>query len=202
MRRILILLSCFAGFLLTTQQVYAKYIPEEGDIIFHTSNSNLSAAIQAVTHSPYSHMGIVLFKEGQPYVFEAVNPVKYTPLDKWIKRGNKGKYVVKRLNTPLTTLDKKQLNDAAQTYIGKPYDIRFEWSDQKIYCSELVWKMYHDALDIKLATLDNFGSYDVSHPIVAKKVKEIYGNHFPVNEKVIAPVAIYDSPLLMTVATD
>lgn len=202
MHRILILLSCLTGLLFTTQQASADYTPEEGDILFHTSNSNLSAAIQAVTKSPYSHMGIVLFKEGKPHVFEAVSPVKYTPLDKWIKRGINGEYVVKRPKAPLTASDKKALNTAAQSYLGKPYDIRFEWSDKKIYCSELVWKIYHDALDLELAQLDKFGSYDISHPIVAKKIKEIYGNNFPVNEKVIAPVAIYNSPLLVQISTE
>lgn len=34
---------------------------EEGDIIFQTSMSSQSQAIQLATHSPYSHMG-VLFK--------------------------------------------------------------------------------------------------------------------------------------------
>jgi hypothetical protein len=35
----------------------------DGDIIFHTSRSAQSAAIQRATHSPYSHMGVVLYRD-------------------------------------------------------------------------------------------------------------------------------------------
>ena len=35
-------------------------------------------------------------------------------------------------------------------YLGRDYDLRFEWSDDKIYCSELVWKIYKEAFNIAL----------------------------------------------------
>ena len=53
----------------------------DGDIIFHTSRSAQSVAIQRATHSPYSHMGVVLYRDGKPFVFEAIATVRYTPLD-------------------------------------------------------------------------------------------------------------------------
>ena len=56
----------------------------DGDIIFHTSRSAQSAAIQRATHSPYSHMGVVLYRDGKPFVFEAIATVRYTPLANWI----------------------------------------------------------------------------------------------------------------------
>jgi hypothetical protein len=33
---------------------------QDGDIIFHTSRSSQSLAIQRATHSPYSHMGLTV----------------------------------------------------------------------------------------------------------------------------------------------
>ncbi|HLQ25603.1 MAG TPA: hypothetical protein VK138_06915, partial [Acidiferrobacterales bacterium] len=36
----------------------------DGDIIFHTSQSAQSIAIQKATHSRYSHMGIIFFRDG------------------------------------------------------------------------------------------------------------------------------------------
>src|SRR4051812_30589349 len=74
----------------------------DGDIIFHTSRSAQSAAIQRATHSRWSHMGFVVFRERHPYVFEAVATVRYTPLAQWTARGEHGKYVVKRLKANLT----------------------------------------------------------------------------------------------------
>ena len=62
----------------------------DGDIIFHTSRSAQSAAIQLATHSRYSHVGLILFRDGKPYVLEAVATVRYTPLDSWIARAMAG----------------------------------------------------------------------------------------------------------------
>jgi len=39
----------------------------DGDIIFHTSRSAQSVAIQRATHSPYSHVGLVLYRDGKPH---------------------------------------------------------------------------------------------------------------------------------------
>ena len=70
---------------------------KNGDLIFQTSLSRQSKAIQLATKSKYSHCGLI-YKDGNDfYVFEAVQPVKQTPLDKWIARGQDGKYVIKRL---------------------------------------------------------------------------------------------------------
>ncbi len=70
---------------------------QNSDIIFQTSKSGQSKAIQIATGSKYSHMGII-YKQGNDYfVYEAVQPVKLTPLTDWIKRGENGHYVVKRI---------------------------------------------------------------------------------------------------------
>lgn len=51
----------------------AEYEPRNGDIVFHTSRSAQSLAIQKATESPYSHMGIVYVEDGRALVFEAVH---------------------------------------------------------------------------------------------------------------------------------
>jgi hypothetical protein len=195
MQRIAIL---FLG-LLFSSSAFA-YEPQAGDIVFHSSLSKQSIAVQAATNSPYSHMGIVLLKNGKPYVFEAVQRVRYTPLEAWLNRGKAKHYVVKRLKSPLTTVAISRLQKEAAHYEGKAYDLAFEWSDSRIYCSELVWKLYKSAVDIELAPLAKLGSFNLSNPAVKVKLKERYGNRVPINEPVIAPVAILESPLLITVA--
>jgi hypothetical protein len=118
--------TCCLG-LLTWGSAHA-YTPAVGDIVFHTSTSDQSAAIQAATHSPYSHVGVVLFRDGKPVVLEAVQPVKYTRLKTWLDRGKGGHYVVKRLKTPLPAAAVSRLGQEARKYFGKPYDLTFEWS--------------------------------------------------------------------------
>jgi uncharacterized protein YycO len=171
----------------------------DGDIIFHTSRSAQSAAIQRATHSPYSHMGVILYRDGKPFVFEAIATVRYTPLESWKARGDGGHYRVKRLKRPLEPAELKKLRVAAKSYEGKPYDLYFEWSDERIYCSELVWKMYRDAMGIEIGELQELREFDLTDPAVKAKVHERYGKNVPLDERVISPASMFDSPLLQTV---
>lgn len=64
--------------------------------------SRQSPVIKLAQHSKWTHCGIVFHIGGKAYVYEAVEPVKYTPLKDWIARGKNGVYCAKRLKTPLT----------------------------------------------------------------------------------------------------
>ena len=174
----------------------------DGDIIFHTSRSAQSAAIQRATHSPYSHMGMIFLRDGKPFVFEAVATVRYTPLERWIERGDRGSYVVKRLSGGLTDAQAAKLRRAAARFERKPYDPFFEWSDGRIYCSELVWKMYEGALGIELGARQRLRDFDLSDAVVRAKLRERHGELIPLEEPVISPAALHDSPRLVTVTTD
>ncbi len=180
----------------TTQQI------QSGDLIFHTSLSDQSKAIQLATKSPYSHMGIIYEIEGKFWVYEAAKTVQLTSLEKWVKRGRNKHFVVKRLRNSdkHLTLDKlKKLKIAGEKYKGKPYDLHFEWSDDKIYCSELVWKMYKEAFGIEIGKLEKLGDFDLTDQVVKQKIKERYGNQIPLNENVISPSSMFDSEWLITV---
>ncbi len=177
---------------------------KNGDIIFQTSLSSQSKAIQLATKSAYSHCGI-LFKEGSKfYVFEAVQPVKRTPLSQWIARGKGGKYVVKRLKNEalLTSAILQKMKQAGDAMKGKNYDLTFEWSDDKIYCSELVWKIYQRGAGIEIGKLQQLREFDLSDKAVKKKMKERYGDNIPMGETVISPAAIFESGLLKTVISN
>jgi Permuted papain-like amidase enzyme, YaeF/YiiX, C92 family len=82
---------------------------------------------------------------------------------------------------------------------GRPYDLYFEWSDDRIYCSELVWKAYERGLGIRLGELARLGSFDLSNGSVKAKMAERFGDRVPLDERVISPSAVFDSPLLETV---
>jgi len=175
---------------------------QNGDLIFHTSRSSQSQAIQIATNSKYSHMGII-YKEGENYlVYEAVQPVKTTNLNAWISRGKNGKYVVKRLKNSERYLSEdgiERMKIIGQKYLGKDYDLRFEWSDNKIYCSELAWKIYKEAFNIEIGKLEKVGDFDLSNKTVQEKVKERYGSDIPKDEFVITPDRMFKSEKLITV---
>lgn len=181
----------------------AEILPlHAGDIVFQTSRSSQSLAVQRATGSPYSHMGIVFLRQGRPYVFEAVSTVRYTPLERWVVRGVGAHVVVKRLRDAPTRLDApalKRLRQVARGFEGRPYDLAFAWSDERIYCSELVWKIYQRALGIELGKLQKIGEFNLADPVVQKKMRERYGAHLPLDEAAISPVAIFNSSRLVTV---
>ena len=182
-----------------SSHVFANPQFQTGDIIFHISKSQQSLVIQQATHSPYSHMGMIVNKNGQTWVLEAIQPVQYTLLNKWIARGVKGHYVVKRMQSALNVSQKQKLVKNAEQYLGRPYDIYFEWSNRAIYCSEIIWKAYDQALGIQLAQLQHLKQFDLKQSSVQKLMKQRYGQNIPLNETVIAPKAIYDSKYLQEV---
>jgi len=175
---------------------------QNGDLIFHTSQSNQSKAIQIATNSKYSHMGII-YKESEKYfVYEAIQPVQITKLEDWINRGENGKYVVKRLkdrDEVFTEEGIQKMKTIGKKYLGKDYDLRFEWSNDKIYCSELAWKIYKEAFNIEIGNLEKFGDFDLSNRTVQNKVKERYGNEIPKDELVITPDRMFKSNKLIKV---
>jgi len=176
----------------------------EGDLIFHTSQSAQSQAIQLATHSPYSHCGLLYKANGEWQVFEAVQPVKLTPLARWVARGQGGHFVVKRLHdaaTALTPSRLARLRAAGQPMLGHDYDLAFSWSDRQIYCSELIWKVYDRGLHRRLGQLQQLRDFDLSQPAVQAKLWERYGDRLPLSEPVISPASIFNSPELVTVVS-
>ncbi|HVD98604.1 MAG TPA: YiiX family permuted papain-like enzyme [Cytophagaceae bacterium] len=175
---------------------------KDGDIIFQSSEFGQGKAIQLATHSKYTHCGIV-FKENNTYmVYEAVQPVKKTPIDKWILNSSDDhRYFVKRLKDTeiLTPTVIAKMKDRYKQFEGKNYDLYFGWSDERIYCSELVWKIYQNATGLEIGALQKLKDFDLSNPIVQLKLRERYGDKIPYEEKVISPSAIYASELLVTV---
>ncbi len=177
----------------------------EGDLIFHTSLSNQSRAIQLATGSKYSHCGIIIKDQEGYCVFEAVQPVKSTPLERWIARGKNGRYVIKRLKNADAVLTPEVLEKmklVGKSFRGKDYDLTFEWSDEKIYCSELIWKIYQRGAGVEIGALEKLGDFDLTSQAVKDKMKERYGDNIPLDEPVISPAAIFDSDLLVTIQTD
>lgn len=175
---------------------------QEGDLIFQISQSSQCIAVQAATKSVYSHCGIVFTENGKWVVYEAVQPVSITPLQMWIDSGKDSHFVLKRLKNSesLITSDIIQaMKKEAKQHVGKNYDLTFEWSDKKMYCSELIWKIYQRTLGIEIGKLEKLGDFDLTSPVVQQVVKQRYGNNMPYDETVISPISIMNSDQLITV---
>jgi len=179
-----------------------------GDLIFQITENGQSHAIQFLTNSKYSHVGIILKTKKGLFVYEASNKVRFTPLDKFIKSGVDGHFSIKRLknaNQILTEEALLNMKKIGEKFYRKTYDLCFEWSDDKIYCSELVWKIYNEALNIEIGTPKTLSDYDLSYGPAQKIIKKRMarnGCSFSDNEIVISPADIFHSELLKTIDID
>ncbi|CAM3514164.1 YiiX family permuted papain-like enzyme [Flavobacterium chungbukense] len=185
----------------TKQEIAVASKFKDGDLIFQTSESPQCEAVRIATNSKFSHCGIIYDINGKWFVFEAVQPVKLTPIEDWIRHGRDNKYVVKRLKNEkaLNQQILEKMKAYSQQFDGKQYDAYFEWTDNRIYCSELLWKIYKNAAGIKLSELRELKDFNLNDPRVQKILKERYRNDIPLEEKVVAPSDLADSNLLKTV---
>jgi hypothetical protein len=108
----------------------------EGDLIFQNSRSTQSAAILGATGSPYTHMGIIVRKGGDLVVLEAGATVRETNLRSWTASGVGGHHAVYRMQG-LEPAKRVAMIESARRYLGRPYDIFFDFDGEAIYCSEL-----------------------------------------------------------------
>ena len=165
----------------------------EGDVIFQTSKSQQSPLIQIATRSKITHCGIIVMRGGKPYVLETLKTLVLTPLDKFIARGEDGKYWIKRSS-------KENIKIKYAKYLGKPYDLSFKFDNGRFYCSELVYDIYQKQLGIELAEPRQVKDYLIlftdRHPKLKRAMKR---RGISKEQYAIAPVDIFNSDYLESV---
>lgn len=172
----------------------------EGDIVFSGSDEGQGAAIMAATGSPYTHCGVVFAHNGKLMVIEAVHPVRVTDIAGFLARSKPGAIAVKRLKTPPDAAAVAKAREWAAAQIGRPYDGRFQWSDERLYCSELVWKVFSKA-GVELCKPRAVREYHLDHPKVRALIAARFGSveNLRLEEKVVAPSDLASSSLLQDV---
>jgi len=174
----------------------------EGDLIFQETASQQSDALLAATGSRWTHVGMFVYHDRRPCVYEAVGPVRFAPLEEFLSGSKNGKFIVMRLRNAdriLTTLNLRRLKQAALQYLGRQYDFYFRWDDRRMYCSEVLWKLFHRVLGIRIGVLRRFGSFDLNAPPVRRLILQRFGGKAPLDELVIGPGDMAASPLLRIV---
>lgn len=197
MKKIFIILGlilCFVGYpfrSMLIEGVTATKGPiedvREGDVIFQTSLSQQSPLIKMGTRSTITHCGIVVMKDGKPYVLETQKTLVLTPLKKFIARGKDGKYWHKR-----PELDNIKIKYSG--YLGKPYDLAFKFDNGKFYCSELIYDVYLNQLGVELCKPKTIDDYLIlgSHRI--PKIKRAMRKRcITMEQYAVAPVDVFNS---------
>ena len=187
-----------------------------GDLIFQESTTDQAKAIKEVTGSRYSHCGIVVKRDGKLFVAEAIDPVRVvdTPkhplrsIEKWIGSGIDHHAVIKRVHGGLSPERLQQLEQSMRRFQGKPYDVLFQWSDDKIYCSEFIYDSFNDPnleekQRIEIGEVQTFSKLNLDGELAKNLIKKRYTDErkqINPNEKIITPVAVLNDPKLDTVA--
>jgi hypothetical protein len=176
---------------------------EDGDIIFHESTSRQSDIVRALTRSRWTHVGVVFVENGTAMVFEAVSPVRRTPLVEWIRRGKEGHYVVKRLRdgkSRLTPEVAAKMRAIGKTWLGRPYDTKFRWDDESLYCSELVFKLFQRGAGIELGTIERASDMNLDDERVKRALDRRFAKGgFDPAEPVVTPDSIFNDDDLVEV---
>ncbi len=126
----------------------------DGDLVFRKGRSLVSRVVLMNDRtSAYSHVGIVAFKNDEPFIVHVApgepdengdEKVKCeTPAD-FLDEGKADLFAVFRLAEEETHLAKMAAQKALDYYEkGLPFDKSFDFrNDDKLYCTELVWKAY------------------------------------------------------------
>ena len=196
MRCIFISFFILAGTIRATAQ--DRQVLRDGDIIFIVNPSGQGKSIQLATKSKYTHVGIFFIENGVPVVYHAVEPVSRNTLREFISMSADGNYVVRRLKdqSMLTAGVVKKMREQAVSRLGTHYDYAFDWDDEKLYCSEFVWKLYSNTLSISVGSPRALREFDLSHPAVKAALRERYGDETPLGEQMISPGDMFNSSLL------
>ncbi len=201
-----VLTIAVASFFYAQHQKASTHNPynlNNGDIVFQETGGNQGEAVKAATDSRWTHVGVVFFRDGKPMVIEAVQPVKITPLGRFISRSPKSFYAMrlKDADERITPEALSKAEDYGNSQLGKNYDLKFQWSDERIYCSELVWKIYKESIGYELCEPRPFNTYKLDHPTVQRMIKQRYDSmeNLPMTELCVAPSDLAQSKLLVEV---
>lgn len=126
---------------------------QSGDLVFIRSNYrvllgtfNLSAFLAEVADSPFSHVGLVVIEQNRPMVYDASDEgVTAQAFEKFVTDGKIERIAVCRLRAEHQHAIPAAIAFAQRHRQQKTrFDDRFDPSDEKLYCTELVIKAFRE----------------------------------------------------------
>ena len=137
--------------------IHEGFLLESGDILFQDIDCGpFCESIETVTFgvegAKFSHVGILVSNgEGEYVILEAVSAgVKETAIDSFFMRShdaeNRSKVVVGRMKSEHAQLIPEAIT-FAYSKLGAAYDEVFDISNDKYYCSELIYESFKHAND-------------------------------------------------------
>ncbi|MBR5660062.1 MAG: hypothetical protein IKW99_00750 [Bacteroidales bacterium] len=190
-----------------------------GDLVFvgipldySLDNGSMDAAIASSTGSPDSlnliHVAIAEVDAEGEWIIDATikRGIDRHPLDTFItdftlKDGSLPVFIVKRLKDPSKA---SEYVSNTRKYLGRPYDLHFNTTDDSLYCSELVRDCYvdPDGEYIFETVPMNFKDADGEFPLYWKQLFELLQSPIPQDLPGTNPQQMSQSPALVSTKVD
>lgn len=195
MKRILLVI---AGLGIMLHEVSAQGIKtmsnlQDGDVVFirHKNFKTSSVIPNGKTH--YNYVGIVIIENGVPMVYHANEPVSRCPIESFLDMSEAKDYKVKRLTEPelLTEEVTGTMHAFAVAKLNNHYDCKLSLNTDELYNAEFVFKIYRQALGIKLTEPKALGDFKTD-AVSLDFLKEAYGEQI-LQEKMVVLGDLYHS---------
>ena len=166
------------------------YSPMEGDLVFQALSLevDLVVAIEGVTESDYSHVGVLHRRAGEWTVIEATGAgVTYTSFEKWKSVSRDGRWAAFRVKAA----HQEHLADFLENlhpHAGKPYDFKYELGREHLYCSELVFHAWKKTTGKEMGKLTALGNLNWK-PFL-EIIEKYNGGPMPPDRKIISPIEL------------
>ncbi len=175
----------------------SKFEPHAGDMLFQSLGKNLlTDLIQGSSESPFSHCGMVVGKAGAWQVIEAIGPVRQISLEEWIAQGTGGGFAAFRLSDEYQVRI-PQIVAEARKFLGRPYDSRFRFDDEHIYCSELLFKAFRSATGEPLGRVRQVR--ELKWEPYRATIEALEGGPVPLERELITPRDLSEAPQLRAI---
>jgi hypothetical protein len=171
----------------------------DGDIIMQNITNKQPQLLHELMGGKYNHVGMIFQrkKDGMLMVIEMLDSARMTPLRDFVDRsgGHACLLRVKEANKTLTEEKIKALREAAKGYKGVAFDPVLNWDDSHLYSSELVWKIYNNAMRLTLCPTRKVSDFAISDA-KQKEVTTMYGGVISPKDEAVSPDDIYKSEKL------
>jgi uncharacterized membrane protein (UPF0127 family) len=177
----------------------------EGDLVFIATPNLLYRRVASSSGTWTSHIGFVYKREGeQCHVAESTVPVaRVTTFEKFVGRSDFAQFAVLRLKNPPDSDAMHELRSHADTLLGTPYNLWFNYDSNWQFCSKFVHDCYREKLGVELGDLVTFGELiDMQPEMPLIFWKLWYLGKLPLKKRTVTPAAQLESPHLDLVHHD
>ena len=139
---------------------------QDGDLIFIRISNPVFRQVAKTTASWETHVGILFSgPDGSWQVAESRFPLStFTSLERFIRRSDRGRFLITRYHAELSPAEKSQLRESARARMGRLYNLGFNYDSRLLYCSKFVFDVYREATGCHVGNLTTFRQLLADNP--------------------------------------